>query len=489
MEASYKAVLFVLFFTNLMVAQQPLFRVVDIDVGATEHVQLSNGKHATVKLLSIGETRDKVRSAIRETRAEVEINEHRATVFCGNYRLPVTVGEVQADCSVTKAYYQNTDHDHWGLEKDARLRLWPAGSPFMPEGSMVYPVRQRWFASRTQMANEPTYVDEGERITSAKIYYHAGLDIGGAEGLVDVLAATSGVVVGLGTSVVDQERNNASIDHQFNDTIWVEDERGWYHRYTHLYSFDPSVKLGGRVEMGQKIGTLGKEGGSGGWSHLHYEILSRQASGKLGTQEGYAFLWEAYQRQVKPHLIAVARPHQAVLVGEKAMLDGSRSWSESRIARFEWTFSDGGKASGSRVEKSYSMAGTFSEVLKITDDLGRTAYDLETVNVLDPKHPEQVPPSIQAAYWPTMGIAPGKPVTFKVRTFGTTDGKETWSFGDGATATTKSDGNVHEHAKNGFAATTHIFTKPGDYIVRVERSNRLGHKAIAHLWVRVGGSE
>jgi len=38
--------------------------------------------------------------------------------------------------------------------------------------------------------------------------------------------------------------------------------------------------------MGQKIGTLGKEGDSGGWSHLHYEILSRQVSGRLGTQEG-----------------------------------------------------------------------------------------------------------------------------------------------------------------------------------------------------------
>jgi len=71
----------------------------------------------------------------------------------------------------------------------------------------------------------------------------------------------------------------------------VQDERGWYHRYTHLYSFDPSVKLGEHVVMGQKIGTLGKEGGSGGWSHLHYEILTLQPSGKLGTQEGYAFLW------------------------------------------------------------------------------------------------------------------------------------------------------------------------------------------------------
>ena len=241
--------------------------------------------------------------------------------------------------------------------------------------------------------------------------------------------------------------------------------------------------------MGQKIGTLGKEGGSGGWSHLHYEILSRQASGRLGTQEGYAFLWEAYQRQYKPPLIAVARPHQAILVGEKATLDGSRSWSESHIARYDWILTDGGKASGSKVEKAYSKAGTYSEILMITDDHGRIAYDFETVNVLDPKHPEQVPPSIQAAYFPTVGIAPGKPVTFKVRTFGTTDQQETWSFDDGATGMTKSDGNVKAHAKDGFDVTTHAFSKPGDYIVRVERTNQLGQKAIAHLWVRVGGSE
>ena len=60
MRASYQAVLLFLFFTNRVVAQQPLFRVIDIDVGATEHVRLSDGKHATVKLLSIGETRDKL---------------------------------------------------------------------------------------------------------------------------------------------------------------------------------------------------------------------------------------------------------------------------------------------------------------------------------------------------------------------------------------------------------------------------------------------
>jgi murein DD-endopeptidase MepM/ murein hydrolase activator NlpD len=483
----HKATLLFLLSANLF-AQQPPFRVVDLDVGATERVQFPDGKAATVKLLSMNDTRDRVRSAIRDARVEVEINGARTTLSCGNYRLPAAVAGVQVDCAVTKAYYRDSNADHWALDKDARLRLWPARSPFMPPGSFAYPVNQRWFAARTQMANEPTYVDDGERIGSRRIYYHAGLDIGGAEGLVDVVAATDGLVVGVGTAVIDKEKNNASVDRQYNDTIWVLDERGWYHRYTHLFSFDPSAKLGCRVRMGQKIGTLGKEGGSGGWSHLHYEILSRQASGRLGTLEGYAFLWEAYQRQYKPHLIAVARPHQAVLVGEKVLLDGSRSYSETPNARFEWTFTDGGKASGPKVERTYSQPGTYSEILKLTDDRGHSDYDFETVNVLDPRHPEQTPPSIQATYWPTTGILPGASVTFKVRTFGTTEGQETWSFGDGGAARTKSDGNAVPLAKDGFAITTHVFQRPGDYIVRVERTNRLGQKAIAHLFVRVGGS-
>ena len=481
----FKSISMFLYFAHLAVAQQPLFRVVDLDVGRAERVQLPSGSTATVKLLSTAETRDKVRSAIRDARAEVEINGTRAVLSCGNYRLPMSVGGLQVDCAVIKAYYKDSNADHWALVKDARLRLWPAGSPFMPPGSFVYPVRQRWFATRTQMGNEPTYVDDGESIGSSRIYYHSGLDIGGAEGLVDVVAATGGLVVGLGTAVIDAEKNNASVDRHYNDTVWVRDERGWYHRYTHLYSFDPAVKLGGQVTMGQKVGTLGKEGGSGGWSHLHYEILGPQASGLFGTIEGYAFLWEAYQRQYKPHLIAVARPHAAALVGEKVTLDGTRSYSDSRIARYEWTFTDGKTASGSRVERNYPQPGTYSEILQITDASGRTDYDFMTVNILDPQHPKQVPPSIQAAYWPTMGIVAGKPVTFKVRTFSTTDGEEIWSFGDGGTARTKSDGNVVPLAKDGFATTTHVFQKPGDYIVRVERANRLGQKAITHLIVRV----
>ena len=89
-----RAIFFFLLVANLTVAQQPLFRVVDLDVGATERVQVSDGKSATVKLLSTSETRDRVRSAIRDARVDVEINGVSATLSCGNYRLPVAVGGV-----------------------------------------------------------------------------------------------------------------------------------------------------------------------------------------------------------------------------------------------------------------------------------------------------------------------------------------------------------------------------------------------------------
>jgi hypothetical protein len=73
-----------------------------------------------------------------------------------------------------------------------------------------------------------------------------------------------------------------------------------------------------------------------------------------------------------------------------------------------------------------------------------------------------------------------------VRTFRTTHGEETWNFGDGTPPVkVKSDGNVRTLAKDGFAVTEHRFKKPGDYLVRVARSNERGETAVAHLSVRI----
>src|SRR5205814_2313843 len=153
------------------------------------------------------------------------------------------------------------------------------------------------------------------------------------------------------------------------DVIYLLDPHGWYYRYSHLHTIGPDVKPGARVKMGQRLGLLGKEGGSGGWSHLHFDISGRQPSGKWGIIEGYAFLWEAYLGEYKPKLLAVARPHQLAAVGDKVVLDGSRSWSASgKIASYEWL---GRSGRGATIECTYPKPGVYSEVLKITDADGR----------------------------------------------------------------------------------------------------------------------
>jgi hypothetical protein len=51
--------------------------------------------------------------------------------------------------------------------------------------------------------------------------------------------------------------------------------------------------------------------------------------------------------------------------------------------------------------------------------------------------------------------------------------------------TVKSDGNAKALAKDGYAITTHTYSKPGDYIVKVEHVNARGERALGHLWVRI----
>ena len=470
--------------------RKPLVTVVDLRVGEGTSVRLCNGKRVQVTLLSLRERRDPIREAVREARVTVEVDGRRVELVSAMYRLPTVTGDVKLDGPITRGYLENSSWDAWGLEKDARLRLWPAGSPSIDPATFAYPVKQRWFATDTQMANDPCYVDGGEIPSSRRIYYHSGLDFGGAEGLVRVVAATDGLVVSKAGKVLEGHSKDTPVKPRY-DVVYLLDDRGWYYRYSHLQSIDPGVVLGGRVKIRQKIGILGKEGASGGWSHLHFEIKCRQPSGKWGTQAAYVFAWEAYQREYGPCLIAVARPHRVAWTGETVLLDGSRSWSpQGPIAKYEWILHDGARAEGAVIRKSYDRPGTYSEILKVTDRAGKTAYDFAVVQVFDRLHPELIPPAIHAAYTPTFNIRVGDPVIFKVRTFRTTSGFEVWDFRDGSRPfSVRSDGNVDPHAPNGYASTVHRFTRPGDFLVQVERENKRGEKAVAHLHVRVEKSD
>jgi murein DD-endopeptidase MepM/ murein hydrolase activator NlpD len=241
--------------------------------------------------------------------------------------------------------------------------------------------------------------------------------------------------------------------------------------------------------MGQRIGLIGKQGGSGGWVHLHFGISNKETStGKWGTEDAYAYAWESYVNQYKPEMIAVARPHHLLWTGQEAILDGSKSKSFSGdIVRYEWSFSDGTSASGPVQKKRYEKPGEYSEILKITDSKGNVDYDFTSVYVHDRINPEKTFPTIQAAYHPSQNIKPGEPVTFLVRTFNSDTGNEEWDFGDSSPfVKVKSETVIRkEQTKGKFAETIHSYSKAGHYIVRVERSNQWGYKAITHLHVVV----
>jgi murein DD-endopeptidase MepM/ murein hydrolase activator NlpD len=471
--------------------RKPLFYTVDLDRNESREVRLADGTRARVKLLDVEETRDSLRSAVRLARVRVEINDSPATLTSGNYRLPVTVAGVQVDCPATRGLYRNHDkfEDSWGLDKDARLRLWPEKSPWTEAGTFVYPARQRWFAGPTQMGNEPSYVDGGDRPPAGRpVYYHSGNDIGGCEGMVEVVSACDGLVVSArGRAMPEHGPAPFYKPRGDYDYVYVLDAHGWYYRYAHLKSIDGAVRPGQCVKAGQKIGVLGKEGSSGGWAHLHFDIKAKQPSGKWGIQDAYPFLWEAYRREHRPLLVAVARPHHLIAAGEKLTLDGSLSWSAAgKVTRYQWTFHDGSTAEGAAVGRAYEQPGSYSEVLKVTDARGLVDYDFAVVQVIGRDQSEKFPPTIHASYAPTFDIHAGDPVTFKVRTFRAEIGNETWDFGDGSEPVkVRSDGNAKPHDPGGYAETVHRFAKAGHYVVRVEGTGHGGMKATAHLQVRV----
>ena len=458
--------------------------VVDLDLNEPVDVTLSDGSRACVEAMETAETTDSIRGAVREARVRVRVNGEEAWLDVAGYRLPVPVGGVQVDCPVTAAYLRLDRRDVWALDKAVRLRLWPSGAPFAAPGSFGYPVRQRWFATATQMANEPCYVNAAEAVGFDSIYYHNGLDFGGAEGLVDVLSATDGVIIARGFDVMRGcEPQSGTPGH---DQVTILDARGWAHRYAHLLDIEPGVQVGKRVAKGDKIALLGKEGSSGGWAHLHLGVFSVQPSGRWGTEDAYPYVWEAYLREQRPTVVAVARPHLFLRAGETARLDGSRSWSASGAPRLRWRFTDGATADGSHVHRAYDEPGLYSEILEVVAPDGSRGYDFAVVEVVEDTDVSRWPPGIHAAYAPTFGLRPGAPATFLVRSHKTGKGFAEWDFGHGTPAVrVRSDGDLAKRDPNAYARTEHAFDRPGDYLVRVERVGDNGVKAVARLHVRV----
>ena len=377
-------------------SREPLHRVVDLDIGESRQVELRGGAKVQVKLLALEESRDSIRDAVRRAVVKVEVDGQAVELTSATYHLPRTVAGVQIDCPITRGYMTNTDQDHWGLDQ-GRAAAALAGRLAVDR------------AGHVRLSGPPALVrqrdPDGQRADVRRWHRRARppQDLlplrprhrrrrgTGRRGRRDRRTGR------LRRQATLPGYEDTPVDPRY-DVVYLLDDRGWYYRYSHLHSIDAAIKPGANVAMGQKIGVLGKEGGSGGWSHLHFEIVSRQPSGSWGTAGGLRLPLGGRPAgaAARSHRRRPAAPTGEV--GERVALDGSLSWSRSgRIAHYDWTFSDGTTASGARVERAYERAGEYSEVLKITDGRRNVSYDFAVVQVLDPSEPGPLPPGIHAA--------------------------------------------------------------------------------------------
>lgn len=464
-------------------SRPPLFSMMDVNVNEPVTATLPDGVQIPVEVLELTETRDPIRGAMRRADVRLKVNGDETVITSCLYNRPVAIGGALVDCPVTRGYTVDSNEDCWSLKKDVRLRFWPGGGPLTDPGTFLYPIDQVWQGSLTWFDNEP--VDGGPKV-SKPVYYHSGIDVGGVEGRTRVLAASDGLVVSARGDTLPGFTEDTPIKPR-GDVIYLYDGRGWFYRYSHFHTIDDAIQPGAYIRKGAFLGLVGKEGASGGWSHIHFEIRCRQPSGGWGALPSQALIREAYIREHHPELLACARQRYLIMPGDTVTLDASHSWSATNeIVSYEWIFTNGETTSGVHVDRNYSQPGDYEEILKITDGAGNVDYDFAEVQVLDPEQPEQYMPSLHLAFDPSLNLKSGDPITFSVRAFGFEHGEEQWDFGDGSPEIrTHSGGNSDPHAGDGYTFLEHHYEKAGQYLVTVHRENVKGIPAFGHLHVRI----
>jgi PKD repeat protein len=142
--------------------------------------------------------------------------------------------------------------------------------------------------------------------------------------------------------------------------------------------------------------------------------------------------------------------------------DGSGSTAtDATIVAYNWSFGDGGSATGSKVSHVYTTAGTFTATLTVTDSKGQTSEVGTPVIVTAPVVTNKAPQAAISAT-PTSGSAP---LTVSFDGGGSTDSDGTissyvWNFGDGSSATGKTASHTYTTEAT-FTATLQVTDNQG----------------------------
>lgn len=100
---------------------------------------------------------------------------------------------------------------------------------------------------------------------------HYGLDISAPEGVANVIASKSGVVVYPTNNKGSCVKGDKSCGGGYGNYVVILHNDGTYTLYAHMYTDSIRVSAGQNVLQGQVIGTVGSTGNSTG-GHLHFEV-------------------------------------------------------------------------------------------------------------------------------------------------------------------------------------------------------------------------
>ncbi len=143
---------------------------------------------------------------------------------------------------------------------------------------------------------------------------------------------------------------------------------------------------------------------------------------------------------------------------------------DGTIISYAWDFGDGASARTSSTSHTYSIAGTYTVTLTVTDNDGGVGTDKKSITVAEPIAPNS-PPTVSLVLSPATGEIP-LAVAFSGENSTDPDGSivsYAWDFGDGTAANTATAG--------------HTYTIAGIYTVTLTVTDNMGATATAQSTV------
>ena len=150
-------------------------------------------------------------------------------------------------------------------------------------------------------------------------------------------------------------------------------------------------------------------------------------------------------------------------LGEELKFDGSLSYDyDGYLHKWHWDFGDGNTSSGEVVTHNYTNPGTYTVILEVTDDKGKTDSDITIATVVKPNNP----PSIPNVTGPIIGLTNVDYLFSIVSTDKDNDNiKYIIDWADG-----KIDESIFMNSGELFNVT-HKWSNPGEYKINVSASD------------------